>query len=282
VSPAGTPATSPEGFTAKGTRKGAPPFAYRSALAYRHVGSAVLHVELSTHARGCSDVGADERLLASGESIADLTLAPQLGKTGPSRWAVMQLADQVATGTTSYVLARRADARVDAADPAREVRVVVSNAKPATLGELVVDGTIVAQGCGVVPDPWAGSDPDLKARPQAGLTLEIDGQKLAVNGAVHFRSRKQIVLSTHPLSCTGDTAESDLDLRLSDDGDKANFGGYAIDAAERDVDLEPPVKVTLQEFKLGRETDDVKLSGAFTIADHHGKLSGSGTLLSCQ
>lgn len=65
------------------------------------------------------------------------------------------------------------------------------------------------------------------------------------------------------------------------DGDKANLGGYAIDAAERDVELEPPVKVTLQEFKLGRPTDDVKLSGAFTVAGHHGKLSGSGTLLAC-
>jgi hypothetical protein len=282
VTAGGGTATIPAGFTAKGTRKGAPAFAYRSALAYRYEGSKVLHLELSTHARGCGDVGADERALADGESIADLALAPQIGKPGPSGWAVMEIADQDAKGTTSYVLARRADARIDAGDPAHEVRVVVSNAKPATAGELVVDGAIVAQGCGAFPDPWAASDPDLKARPQARLTLEIDGQKLAVNGALHFGSRKQIVLSTHPLSCTRDAAEDDVTLRLAENGDRANFGGYMVDAAERDVDLEPAVKVTLQEFKFGRETDDVKLSGAFTIAGHHGKLSGSATLLACQ
>lgn len=282
VAAAGAPATRPAGFTATGTRKAAPAFDYRWAIAYRYAGSRVLHVELSTHARTCGDVGADERALADGESIAEIALAPQIGKTGPSGWAVMQVADQVATGTASYVLARRADARVDAGDPAKEVRVVVAHAKPSSPGELVVEGAIVAQGCGVFPDHWAAADPDLKPRPQAGLTLEIDGQKLAVNGALHFGSRKQIVLSTHPLSCTGEAVEPDVDLHLSDYGDKANFGGYAIDAAERDVDLEPPVKVTLQEFKLGRATDDVTLSGAFTIGGHHGKLSGSATLLSCQ
>lgn len=282
VAPAGSVAAPAAAFTARGTRKGAPSFAYRSAIAYRYAGSGVLHVELSTHARGCGDVGADERALAEGESIADLALAPQLGGAGPAAWAVMEIADQVATGTTSYALARRASARVDAGDPSQEVRVVVSDPKPATPGELVVDGAIVALGCGVFPDPWAASDPDLKARPQAGLALEIDGRKLAVNGALHFVSRKEIVLSTHALSCTREAAELDVRLRLADGGDEGNLGGYVLVGAERDVELSPPVKVTLQDFGLGRATDEVKLSGEFTIAGHHGKLAGSATLLSCQ
>lgn len=278
IAPAKGPATPPPGFTARSTRKGGAPIAYRFALAYRYEGSTVLHVELSTHQRGCTDVGADERELSAGESIVDLAIAPQVGKS--TGFAVVQVAEQTAKGTTSFVLGRRADVKVVAGDTLKDVELVVSNGKALVDVEPVIDGTIVAWGCRVVPSPWAASDPKPIAQP--GLTLEIDGRKLAIQGAIHRVSRKEIVLSTHALSCTGEASETDVRLTLSEAGDTVDVGGYAITGPEHAEPQKTPVKVTLQEFSFGRETDDVKLAGAFAVAGHEGKLQGNAKLLSCQ
>lgn len=279
IAPSRGAATPPAGFTAKSTRKGGAPIAYKFALAYRYEGSNVLHVELSTHQRGCTDVGADERELSTGESIVDLTVAPQLGKSGPTAFAVMEVFEQTDTGTTSYALGRRADAKVVAGDPMKDVQIVVSNGVARTDGEPVIEGTIIAWGCRVVPSPWTDEP---KPKPQSGLTVDIDGQKVVVQGAVHYVSRKQIVLSTRGLSCTETATETEVLVTISDGGDEANLGGYAIQGADRLEEQKTPVKVTLQDFELGRATDDVKLAGTFTVASHHGSVSGSAKLLSCQ
>jgi hypothetical protein len=137
----------------------------------------------------------------------------------------------------------------------------------------VIDGTIIAWGCRVVPSPWSLSDPKPIAQP--GLTLEIDGKKLAIQGAIHQVTRKQIVLSTHALSCTGEAAETDVRLTLSDAGDTVDVGGFAVTGPEHPEPQKTPVKVTLQD------SNDVKLAGAFTVAGHQGRLQGSAKLLTC-
>ncbi len=279
VAPAKGPATAPAGFTARSTRKGGAAIDYRFALAYRYEGSKVLHVELSTHQRGCTDVGADERELSPGESIVDLDVAPQLS-SGAETFAVVGVYEQTAKGTKSFVLGRRADVKVVAGNPLEEVRLVVSNGKALVDDEPVVEGTIVAWGCRVVPSPWAASDP--KAVPQPGLTLEVDGKKLAVQGAIHRVTRKEIVLSTQGLDCNQEATETDVRVTLSDGGDEVNVGGYGITGAERAEPQKTPLKVVLQAFALGRETDDVELSGAFTVVGHRGKLQGKAKLKSCQ
>lgn len=278
IAPSKGPATAPAGFTAKSTRKGGAPIAYRFALAYRYEGSPVLHVELSTHQRGCTDVGADERELSAGESIVDLAIAPQVGKDAGV--AVVQVAEQTATGTQSFVLGRRADVKVVAGDPMKDVQLVVSNGKALVDAEPVIDGTIIAWGCHVVPSPWAASDPKPIAQP--GLTLELGGKKLPIQGAIHRVMRKEIVLSTHALSCTGEAEETEVRLTLSDAGDEVDVTGFAVTGPERAEPQKTPVKVTLQDFYFGRETDDVKLAGAFTVAGLQGKVQGSAKLLSCQ
>jgi hypothetical protein len=278
IAPSKGAATLPEGFTAKSTRKGGAAIAYKFALAYRYEGSKILHLELSTHQRGCTDVGADERELGTGESIIDLAVAPQIGKNPPS-FAVVELAEQTDSGTTSFAVGPRADVKVLAGDPMHDVKLVVSNGVALTDDEPLIDGTIVAWGCHVVPSLWDVSDP--KPKPQPGLTLDIDGQKLVVQGAVHHVSRKQIVLSTRGLSCTGTAAETEVLVTLSDGGDEANVSGYSIKGAERPETQKTPLKVTLQEYSFGRSTDDVKLAGTFTVAGHRGSVQGSATLLSC-
>lgn len=251
---------------------------YRFALAYRYEGSNALHVELSTHQRGCTDVAADERELGAGESIVDLTVAPQLGKSGP--WAIVELAEQTAAGTRSFAQGPRGDVKIVAGDPMKDVELVVSNGKPFVDGEPVLDGTIVAWGCRVVQSPWAASDP--KPIPHPGMTLEIDGQKLVVQGAVHRVLDKQIVLSTHGLSCTQLASETAAAVTLSESGDEVRVTGLSLAGADQAEPQKTPVKVTLQPFALGRATDDVKLTGAFTIAGHRGKVEGSAKLISCQ
>lgn len=280
IAPSKGAATPPPNFTAKSTRKGGTAVAYRFAIAYRYEGSEALHVELSTHQRGCTDVGADERELGAGESIVDLTLAPQIGKSGPTGWAVMELAEQTAKGTHSYAQGPRADVKVVAGDPTKDVELVLSNGKPFVDGEPVLDGTIVAWGCRTVPSPWAGSDP--KPIPHPGMTLEIDGKKLPIQGAIHCVSRKEIVLSTHGLSCTQPASETAVQLTLSESGDEVGVTGLSIAGGDRPEPQKAPVKVTLQAFSFGRETDDVKLAGPFTVAGHKGKVEGTAKLLSCQ
>lgn len=280
IAPSKGTAKPPPDFTARSTRKGGGSIAYRFAIAYRYEGSSALHVELSTHQRGCTDVGADERELGAGESILDLTIAPQIGKSGPSAWAVVELAEQTDAGTRSFAAGPRGDVKVVAGDPAKDVELVVSNGKPFVEGEPVVDGTIVAWGCRVVPSPWAGTDP--KPTPAPGLTLEIDGQKLAVQGAVHHVQRKQIVLSTHGLACTQLASETAVRVTLSEAGDEVDVAGLSIAGAGQPEPQKTPVKVTLQAFALGRATDDVELAGTFLVAGHRGKVAGKAKLISCQ
>jgi hypothetical protein len=283
-SPAAAPSgasgpSKPEGFDAKGKVDGKA-VEYRSAVAFKHKGSAAIHIQASTEKVTCADVTSEEEpKLPEGADKVEIVVTPVLKADGGTAWTVMQAFHYTSKSTSSYAIGKYADASLAGSDPAKGMRVTVSGWNDKKASDFGLDGTIVAEGCGLVPGWPSDSDESLTPRPQSKLTLEVAGKKLDIVGAIHQVDRNMIVLSTRPVSCTASFAEVEATLRLADDGTSGRFDGLTVEEMDTQ-DLPKPVKVELGKPAGGSVT--AKLAGDFKLGSYPVKLSGSADLLVCE
>lgn len=278
--PPAAPPQKPAGFDAMGTLADGKAVEYRSAVAFKYKNSPAIRLQLSTHKLTCADVTREDApRLAEGQDQVEIAVAPVLQGDGKTSWAVMQTFHSTSKRTESGAVGRYADVRLVGEDPAKEVRATLSGWKADAPVGVKIAGTVVAEGCGVVPGPDDTPDESLKARPQKGLTLEVAGKKLEVLGAIYRPDSKKVILSTRSLACGVGPWESEADLVLYDDGAEASMSGLWVDDTDRH-ELSPPAKVQLG--KQAGDTVEAKLDGNFKLGAYPVKLKGSAQLLWCE
>lgn len=197
------------GFTAKVDDK---ELILDSALAFSRGGSA-LHITLSTHPIPCDKIAGAGFKLEPGEFVVDFTLAPVFQPGGKIVWKITgsRLGDVTRQGALG-------DVTVLLADPRRTVKIELDDVAlvfPPT--KLVLDGTLVAAGCGVIPLTERA-----KVRPQKAMRVELNGKRRVINGAsvATIKGKRTLRLTTEPHACDKGVQGSDMGIAiaLAEDG----------------------------------------------------------------
>jgi hypothetical protein len=268
----------PAGMDAKGKLKNGKVVEYRSAVVYQYQGSPALHIVAGTNKVTCAEVTNDEaQTIPADQDRVEIVVAPLLKRDGTYAPAVMQGFHLTSTGTESGAGGKYADVRLEGDVPTKIVRATVSGWKAAGRVSLELEGTIVADGCGIIKGPEQKDDAPPQ-RPQTKLMLEIAGKKLDVRGAIYWPTRNRLQLSTRALGCSTTAIEEEAVLFLDDDGSSGRFGGMGVeDVQSRDIANPPKIEIG----KAEKDIVPMKINGKFEIDGYSVKLSGSAELLSC-
>ncbi len=273
------PLQKPAGFDAKGKLASGKAVEFRSAIAFQHRNSSVLRLQLSTEKLTCAGLTSkDGPVLAEGEDLVEIAVTKVVKAEGGTAWTVMQVFYSRNDGTQSGAVGKYAAARVVGEDPTKEVRVTLPGwAKDVV--DMSVEGTVVAEGCGVVPGPDDRPGAAPAPRPQTGLSLEIADRTLEIKGAIYRARNDELVLSTQPLDCEGNASwDEEVNLLLKNDGTRGRLSGLVVERVDTD-DLSIPARVKLS--KKAGATVAADLHGNFQLGPYAVKLKGKASLLAC-
>ncbi|MFS8070202.1 MAG: hypothetical protein ACMG6S_27885 [Byssovorax sp.] len=273
------PLQKPAGFDAKGTLASGKTVEFRSAIAFQYTNSSVLRVQLSTEKRTCAGLTTKEDpTLAEGETLVEIAVPKVVKADGETAWTVMQAFYFQKEGTQSGAVGKYAAARVVGEDPTKEVRVTLLRWSNDAV-DVKVEGTVVAEGCGVVPGPDDRPGVVPPPRPQTGLAFEVAGKKLEVKGAIYRTRNDELIFSTQPLDCSGSSSwEEQVNLLLKNDGTRARLSGFLVEGVDTD-EVSRPAKVKLG--KKAGETVAANLDGSFQLGPYAVNLKGKASLLAC-
>ena len=241
------------------TRDGKP-VEIQGAVAVGFGGSAV-EITLASYAISCKDAAMGMQPMDDTKTFARVTIAPLLQKDGSSTWAVS--GTYFKGGNVSKEVARIEGGPFD---PEKDVDVTLPHLELESAGQdketLVIDGAVVAHGCGVMWHDPRGRTP---IRPQKDMTFSIAGKEMPILGAVIDRSRPDepvLRMATGPLSCDDMGFDDDIVWELYLDGSgkvtrgqlRGGILGSQSSAMIREgvtVELGPPVEVTAEYDSVG-------------------------------
>jgi hypothetical protein len=256
----------------------------QSALAFSRGGSA-LHLTFSTVPIACENLTGPGIVREPGEITFDVTVAPLFGSS--DAWNVTRA--KLGRATRQGKLG---SADVTSSDPGAQVAMRLAStltfpaAASATTKDqkLELEGTITAQGCGVVALSEA------EATPQPRFALELDGKRLDVRGATLVRKRLgsvELRLSTEPHDCANGPLGSDLAvmIALDDRGDAVQsvaLEGYRLPQYMPAV-LEPGSLFVRFERPLGDDATraTAEISGGASVKTHRLSVLGPVALSVC-
>lgn len=263
------------GFDLKATLAGQP-VDFRNAIAFQRPGNAAVEVIVSTHARDCDTAKKNGIALAKGEEMFRFIILEALSPDGKPAWKIVETYFNGNTG-----LGTNTAVTVEPGDAARPFKISMESLSLNAAGgekKLEVQGAVVAKSCGVIPEP-GGSQNAPPARAQTDLTLEVAGQKIALQGALYREDQKELVLATIPMSCDNSPfSQGDVALILSGEGKSVNLQGRRIGMQYGDSP-KPPLKL-----KVGKPANgavEIGLDSDFKVGDWPVKLKGKASALVC-